>query len=400
MNIFKKAFCRVFQWCFKVAIPFLPYKNPTVYERIESAALVLREKGHKQVLIVTDKTIRQIPFFKRLEDALLKNGIKYTVFDDTVANPTVENVENARELYVKNLCTATVAVGGGSAIDCAKAVGARIARKNKPISKMEGILQILRKTPFLISVPTTAGTGSEVTVTMVITDEKTHHKFPISDFCLIPDVAVLDPLATKTLPEHIVATTGMDALTHAVEAYIGNSTTKNTRHDAVFALKLIFENIYTVYETNEASDARANMLYASFLAGRTFSKSYVGYCHAVAHSLGGKYNIPHGLANAVLLPYTLREYGDRVYKKLWQLSVETGLCDKNTSYKDGCEIFISKIEEMNKRMNIPSKLKGIKKEDIPSLAKSADKEANPLYPVPVLMGAKELEKLYYAVMED
>ncbi len=400
MNCIKKLYCRAFQFCFKIAIPVLPYRNPQIAETVERVALILREKGYKKPLVVTDKIIRETPAFKKMEKAFDRTNICYAIYDKTVANPTVKNVEEAREIYLTNNCDALIAFGGGSSIDCAKAVGARIARKNKPICKMEGILRILKKIPFLISVPTTAGTGSEVTVTMVITDEETRHKFPISDFCLIPSVAVHDPETIKTLPKNIVATTGMDALTHAVEAYIGNSTTKDTRHDALFALELIFENLYTVYEDIENKTARANMLYASFLAGRAFSKSYVGYCHAVAHSLGGKYNIPHGLANAVLLPYTLRAYGKSAHKKLWELAVKTKLCDENTSYEQGASIFIEKIEKMNESMGIPKKLKGINKEDIPHLAAYADKEANPLYPVPCLFDASELEKLYYSVMEE
>lgn len=399
MNIIKKIYSRAFQFCFKIAIPILPYRSPQIFESVERIPLILKENEYNNVLIVTDKIIRNIAVFERMENALKKDDISYVIYDKTVSNPTVENVEEARELYLKKGCQALVAIGGGSSIDCAKAVGARLVKK-KPIAKMEGILKILKKTPFIISVPTTAGTGSEVTVTSVITDEKTKHKFPINDFCLIPDVAVLDSETTATLPPHIVASTGMDALTHAVEAYIGNSTTKDTRHDAIFALKLIFENLYTVYENPEDKCARRNMLYASFLAGRAFSKSYVGYCHAVAHTLGGSYNVPHGLANAVLLPYVLKEYGESAHKKLCELAVAVNLCEKGTTDREGAEIFIKKIEEMNKKMNIPTKLSGIKEEDIPYLAKYADKEANPLYPVPKLMNAKELEKFYRAVKED
>lgn len=399
MNIIKKVYSRAFQGVFKLAMPILPYTSPQVCETIERIPLILREKEYNNVLIVTDKTVRHLDVFEKLEQALRKNQISYVVFDKTVPNPTVENVEEARALYLKSGCEVLIGLGGGSSIDCAKAVGARIARKRKPVSKMGGILKILRPIPFLIAVPTTAGTGSEVTLASVITDEKTRHKFPINDFCLIPRVAVLDPETTKSLPPHVVASTGMDALTHAVEAYIGNSTNKQTRRDAIFALQLIFENLLTAYNTPSDKSARANMLYASFLAGRSFSKSYVGYCHAVAHSLGGKYNTPHGLANAVLLPYVLKGYGKSAHKKLCELSAATFLCDKNTAVEEGAEIFINKIIELNKTMNIPEKLTGIQKEDIPALAKYADKEANPLYPVPKLMNAKELEKFYYDVME-
>lgn len=399
MNTLQKIYCRAFQFCFRTAIPLLPYRSPQITETIEKIPIILREKEFDNVLIVTDKIIRETEAFKKLENALRINQISYVIFDKTVPNPTIENVEEAKALYLKSGCQALIGLGGGSSIDCAKAVGARIAKKKQPIQKMRGILKIRRQIPFLIAVPTTAGTGSEVTVTCVITDEKTHHKFPISDFPLIPRVAVHDPETTATLPPHITSTTGMDALTHAVEAYIGGSTTKATRHDAIFALQLINENLLEAYNNPENKSARANMLYASFLAGRAFSTSYVGYCHAVAHSLGGEYKVPHGLANAVLLPYVLKEYGESAHKKLCELAKVLKFVDNDASDKEGAEVFIEKIEEFNRSMNIPDKIKGIKKEDVPRLSKLAAKEANPLYPVPKLMNAKELEKLYYDVME-
>ncbi len=399
MNTLQKVYCRAFQFCFKTAIPLLPYRSPQITETIEKIPIILRENDFNNVLIVTDKTVRGIEAFKKLENALRINQISYVIFDKTVPNPTIENVEEARALYLKSGCQALIGLGGGSSIDCAKAVGARIAKKNQSIQKMRGILKIRKRIPFLIAVPTTAGTGSEVTVTCVITDEKTHHKFPISDFPLIPRVAIHDPETTATLPPHITSTTGMDALTHAVEAYIGNSTTKLSRHDAVFALQLISENLLEAYNNPENKSARANMLYASFLAGRAFSTSYVGYCHAVAHSLGGEYGIPHGLANAVLLPYVLKEYGETAYKKLCKLAKAVKLVGKDATYKEGAEAFIEMIEDYNRRMGIPDKLKGIKTEDVPRLARLAAKEANPLYPVPKLMEAEELEKFYYQVMD-
>lgn len=265
---------------------------------------------------------------------------------------------------------------------------------------MRGILRIHKKTLFVLGVPTTAGTGSEVTVTTVVTDSETGEKFPISDFPLIPDAVLHDPKNTVSLPGHLIATTGMDALTHAVEAYIGRSAVKSTKADAIRAAQLIFENIKDAYNNGEDLIARKNMLEAAFLAGRAFSKSYVGYCHAVAHSLGGKYNIPHGLANSVILPYTLEAYGDSVYNKLHSLSVAVGLCDASTAKETAAKAFIEKIKEMNRELNIPEKLSGIKEEDIPTLAEIADKEANPLYPVPKLMDKYELRQFYYSVMEE
>lgn len=331
---------------------------------------------------------------------LKTNGIECTVYDKTVANPTTDNVEDAKTLYLKQKCDAMIAFGGGSSIDCAKAVGARIAKPKQSLAKMEGILKIHKRIPILIAIPTTAGTGSETTVAAVITDAATRHKYPINDFCLIPRYAILEPEVTYGLPKHITSTTGMDALTHAVEAYIGRSTNRHTREASIEAVKLIFDNIITAYNEPMNETARRNMLRASYLAGTAFTKSYVGYVHAVAHSLGGKYGIAHGLANSVLLTYVLEAYGKCIHKKLWQLAIASGTATKEESYETGAGKFIKRIKELNESMGIPKTLQGIKAEDINELADYADKEGNPLYPVPVLMDAKELKTFYHMVMSE
>lgn len=284
-------------------------------------------------------------------------------------------------------------------MDCAKALGARIAYPKKSMDQLKGLLRVLRKIPTLVAIPTTAGTGSEVTLAAVITDSEKQHKYSMLDFTLIPRYAVLDPAVTFSLPPHLTATTGMDALTHAVEAYIGGSTTKETREKARAATALIFANIEKAYANGQDRKARANMLRAAYLAGIAFSKSYVGYIHAVAHSLGGQYNIPHGLANAALMPIVLEEYGASAHKKLHELGVVAGVASLNDTHESGAKKFIAALKAMNKRMGIPEKLAGIKKEDIPQMARHADKEANPLYPVPKLMNAKELEQFYYKVAD-
>ncbi|MGN0798747.1 MAG: iron-containing alcohol dehydrogenase [Christensenellales bacterium] len=397
MNIFKKIYCRAFQICFRLALPILPYREPKLLKNYEELVDVLKDKGKQSILFVTDKSIRGLGLTKNLEDTVLKAGLELTVFDETVANPTTKNVDDALDLYKKNSCDCIVAFGGGSAMDCAKATGARVARPNKSLGKMKGILKVGKKIPLLIAIPTTAGTGSETTLASVITDSETRHKYAINDFNLIPNYALLDAELTVGLPKFITATTGMDALTHAVEAFIGRSTTKQTRENALLAIKLIFENLERAYNDGKNITARENMLKASYLAGLAFTKSYVGYVHAIAHSLGGKYNVPHGFANAVILPYVLKKFGKKIYKKLWKISVYTGLCSKETSIENATNIFIQKIETMNRNMQIGTKIDEIKEEDIPSLAQTAEKEANPLYPVPVLLTAKQLEEIYFDI---
>jgi len=320
-----------------------------------------------------------------------------TVYDGTVPNPTTNNVAEALQLYHEHQCDCIIAFGGGSAMDCAKATGARVARPKKSLAKMKGILKIRKRIPLLIAIPTTAGTGSETTLAAVITDSTTRHKYAINDFPLIPSYAALMPELTIGLPPHITATTGMDALTHAVEAYIGRSTTKKTRAYAKRAVKDIFENLLTAYQNGNNIDARTKMLDAAYYAGVAFTQSYVGYVHAIAHSLGGKYNIPHGLANAIILPYVLRKFGRKIYKKLWQLGIAANLFPKETPYEFGAKIFIQAIDDMNSAMNIGTSIPEIQEDDITELAKTAEHEANPLYPVPVLWTTKELTEIYQEV---
>lgn len=399
MNTLKKVYCRIFQSALRLALPFLPYRKPVILESVDSLPALLKQKGADLILFVTDKGIRELGLTADLESRLKQAGIVCLVYDDTVANPTTDNVEEAAALYKLRRCQAIVAFGGGSSIDCAKAVGARVVKPHKSLGRMAGILKIRRRIPLLIAIPTTAGTGSETTLSAVITDSRTRHKYPINDFPLIPRYAVLDPEVTRSLPPSMTAATGLDALTHAVEAYIGRSTTRETRRDALEAVRLIFENIDTAYTDGCDMEARRRMLRASFLAGSAFTKSYVGYVHAVAHSLGGQYNTPHGLANAVLLPFVLDAYGPRVHKKLHRLGIAAGVSSSCASDEQGARAFIAAIRDMRRRLQIPDTLPGIREADIPALARHADHEANPLYPVPCLWDAKELERFYHIVME-
>ncbi|MBO5352897.1 MAG: iron-containing alcohol dehydrogenase [Lachnospiraceae bacterium] len=399
MHPIKKLYCRIYQAAFHAALPLLPYREPKRFKTMELLEPELQELGFSSVLIITDPFLYKSGITSSLENVLNRNRISFHIYADTCANPTTDNVEEALRLYQEYNCQCLIALGGGSSMDCAKAVGARIAYPKRSLNQLKGTLRVLRKIPPLIAIPTTAGTGSEVTLAAVITDPNAHHKYTMNDFVLIPSYAVLDPELTFTLPPSLTATTGMDALTHAVEAYIGRSTSKETRHMALKAVSLIFRNIETAYQNGTDRKARAHMLHAAYFAGIAFSKSYVGYVHAVAHSLGGQYNTPHGLANSVLLPIVLETYGERIHKKLHRLAIVAGVSTKLDSHKEGADKFITAIRDLNKRMGIPETLPGIRKEDIPLMAKHADKEANPLYPVPVLMNRTELEQFYYKVAD-
>lgn len=377
-----------------MALPFLPYREPKIVRSCATLGDALSNEKIKSVLIVTDQGIVNAGLVKPVQKALEKAGVSYTIYDRTQPNPTVNNVEEALCLYRKYHCEGLIAIGGGSSMDCAKAVGARVAYPKKSLDKLKGMLRVLRRLPTLIAIPTTAGTGSETTLAAIITDPEKHHKYALMSFPLIPRYAVLDPTLTKSLPPHLTATTGMDALTHAVEAYIGRSTNKETRALALEATALIFQNIRQAYRDGTDLHAREQMLHAAYKAGIAFSKSYVGYIHAIAHSLGGQYGTPHGLANTVIMPYVLKAYGKSAHKKLHELAIAAGVANRSDSPQIGSEKFIRAIEELNSSMNIPNKLSGIRKEDIPTMAEHAEKEANPLYPVPKLMTKKELEQFY------
>ncbi len=400
MNFIKKAYCRVFQTGLRAALPFLPYREPKPLHSVGELVPLFSTLKVGRVLLVTDGGLRAMGATKALEECLSAAGVFVAVYDGTCANPTVKNVEEARRVYLDNKCEALIAFGGGSPIDCAKAVGARIAYPKKSMDKLRGLLRVLRRIPTLVAIPTTAGTGSETTLAAVITDGEKHHKYTMNDFTLIPRYAVLDPDVTLTLPPRLTATTGMDALTHAVEAFIGRSTTRETRRKALEATALVFANVQRAYANGKDREARAGMLRAAYLAGIAFSKSYVGYVHAVAHSLGGQYNIPHGLANAVLLPVVLEAYGKKVHKKLHRLAVAAGIARAEEPHEEGAKKFICAVKSMNAHMNIPTSFPEIRREDVPKMARYADEEANPLYPVPKLMNAKELEQFYYATMEE
>jgi alcohol dehydrogenase len=390
----KKCYYRIYQTVFKVAMNFLDWSEPQLLEGKGSILKLpefVKSKGINKVLVVTDKGLMGLHLLDPLFEKLTEEGVDYVVYDEVQPNPTIPNIEAAREMYIKNECQGFIAFGGGSPMDCAKAAAARVVKPNQTVRKMRGYLKVLKKLPPFFAVPTTAGTGSETTVAAVVTDPETHEKNAINDICLRPKYAVLDPELTVGLPPHITSTTGMDALTHAVEAYIGRSNTKQTRNQAEKATKLIFDNVEAAYKNGKNFEARANMLKGSYWAGCAFTRAYVGYVHAIAHNLGGLYGTPHGLANAVILPYVLEWYGECIYPQLAKLADIVGI--KGNNEADKAVKFIEAIKMLNANMNIPSSFDMIKEEDLPTLIGRALKEGNPGYPVPRIMNYDDMESV-------
>ena len=399
MNFFKSVWCRLYQKTLYVAMAFMPNRQPTIIQGDGSFARLadtLSDNGVLRPLVVCDKAAiargALQPFFDGAEGKL-----QYVVFDEVLPNPTVKLVEAGLAVYKQNNCDGIVAFGGGSVMDCAKGIGARVVRPKRTVNQMKGLLKVGKKLPTFFAVPTTAGTGSECTVCAVITDSDTHDKYAINDFCLVPDFAVLDPTLTVGLPPFLTATTGMDALTHAVEAYIGHSNTAATAKCAEEAVKLIFDNLVTATTNGSDKNARQNMQKAAYLAGLAFTRAYVGYVHALAHAMGGVYGTAHGLANAVLLPRVLEAYGKSAYKPLAKLA---RLANVSVAEQDevAAKDFIAAVDRLNALTGIPNKLTDLKSEDIPALSLHADKEANPLYPVPAEMDATQLAEIYKTVL--
>lgn len=398
-----KLYYRTFQKSFYLVSKLMPYRQP---ERIQGANCLdllperIKKDGLKTVLLVTDAGLVSFGYIQPFVEKCEAANLRVVVYDKTVPNPTITNIEEAKALYDDNGCQGIIAFGGGSPMDCAKGVAALVSKPGKTIPQLKGVMKIRKEMPPFYAIPTTAGTGSEATVAAVVTNSETHEKYALMDPVLIPHVAVLDPMLTVKLPPFVTATTGMDALTHAVEAYIGKSNTKETIEASRKVVKIIFNDLYEAYTNPTNVEARANMQEASYLAGFAFTRAFVGNVHAIAHTLGGFYQVPHGLANAVLLPYVLDFYGDTVYEPLAELADLVHLTEGSDSTKRKAEKFIAAIRQMNEKMAIPTKIEGIVNRDIPEMVKRALKEANPLYPVPKIMNASEMHYIYQMVKAE
>ena len=402
MDSLKKAYYRSFQAVFNVGARFLYWRKPitvTGEGALNKAPELFKKHNVKKVMIVTGRTVGRTiaPIAK---EALDKAGIAYEHYSEVASNPTVKVVDEIQKMYLETGCDGFLAIGGGSPMDAAKGAAARVVHPNTPVNKMAGLLKVMHKIPTFVAVPTTAGTGSETTIAAVITDQETHHKYAIMDLCLVPRYAILDPSLTRDLPQKTTATTGMDALTHAVEAYVcWTYNTKETIRLAEEATVAIFKYLERAYNDGNDMEARQEMLTASFKAGFAFTRAGVGNVHAIAHTLGGLYNTPHGLANAVILPIVLEDYGEAVYEKLAHLAELTGV-KTSGSDEEKAKALIAEIRAMNKRMGIPSGFDNIKEEDIPTMCKRALAEANPVYPVPVVYNTKRCTKVIHRIIDE
>lgn len=354
--------------------------------------------GHAKVLVVTDKIIAGLGLLEGLTDALTAAGVAYTVFDEITPDAPIPLVERGIQAYRDNGCDGLVAVGGGSAIDSAKAIAVAIANPRKPLRSLAGYYKGLRTPAPIYAVPTTAGTGSEVTVAAVVADPERHSKLVIVDTRIVPRMAALDATLMTGLPRAVTAATGIDALTHAVEAFIGQWATPYTDGLALMAVDLIFKNLRTACNDGANLEARENMALASTYAGMAFTRANVGYVHAIAHQFGGLYHTPHGLANAIVLPHVLRFSLPAVADRLATLAVRAGLGQASERRAMLAERFIDGVVALNLDIGIPNVLAALREKDIPALARAALHEAHTGYPVPRYMNQAECETLIRAVL--
>lgn len=332
--------------------------------------------GLQKGLIVTDKILNQIGVVKQVQDLLTERDVQTVVFDGTQPNPTISNVNDGLALLTDNDCDFVISLGGGSPHDCAKGI-ALVASNGGKIGDYEGVDQSAKPMLPLIAINTTAGTASEMTRFCIITDEERHIKMAIVDKHTTPLISVNDPKLMLAKPASLTAATGMDALTHAIEAYVSIAATPITDAVAIKAIELIQAHLRTAVENGEDIEAREQMAYAQFMAGMAFNNASLGYVHAMAHQLGGFYDLPHGVCNAILLPHVQRYNAQVCPERLRDVAKAMGVDVEGMTAEQGAEAAIDAIVALAKDVGIPAGIKelGAKSEDIPTLADNALKDA-------------------------
>ncbi|MFP4697720.1 MAG: iron-containing alcohol dehydrogenase [Eubacteriales bacterium] len=355
---------------------FMPQNNFLGVGSIDKISEEISSQGYTKCLIITDGAMYKSKTFQRVLRTLVNANTNFKVFKDTQPNPTIENVEEAFDLIKDSPCEFIISIGGGSAHDLAKAV-AILSTNGGKISDYVGVNKLKKNTLPLIAINTTAGTGSEVTSFTIITDAKNKVKLAIVDKRMTPWISVNDPLTMVTMPKGLTAATGLDALTHAIEAYVSTNSSPMTDACALKAINLIGKNLKLAYDNGENIEAREKMAEAEFLAGVAFSNASLGYVHAIAHQLGGIYDLPHGLCNAVLLPYVIKFNGSNLEgNKFGEIAYELGIKVFNKMNRFSHKMLITHLFNLNKSLNIPTNLKAldIKQTDFKTIAENALKD--------------------------
>ena len=381
----------------KPVIKIVSKPTPVTYigpGRARETGRLLRTLGVRKALVITDGFLHQSGLLDGLLESIRETDVEYGVFDGVQPDPTFAIVAEAKQAC--DGCDAVVAVGGGSVLDTAKAVAAAVA--NHPSAEaLAGMLKVRRRPLPLIAVPTTAGTGSETTVAAIISDTATHSKKQLLDPKLVPMFAILDPELTVGLPKHTTAHTALDALTHALEAYVAGYADEETDRQARMAVRLIFKYLPRVQEDPADLEGREGLLTASFFAGMAFTRTYVGYVHAFAHTIGGKFGVPHGLANAVLLPHIMRYYLPVSYHRFAELARMLHLGTPGDSDQTLATRFVKLLYQLNRQLEIPARFEKFPASAIEDVIDMAFRECHGTYPVPRYFTRAHARKLMEAV---
>ncbi|MCG7376660.1 iron-containing alcohol dehydrogenase [Paenibacillus sp. ACRSA] len=352
---------------------------------IQEASTMIRDMGIRKALVVSDRPLIASGVAEQVLSILRKSGLDYIVYDDVQPNPTCQNVHDGLQVYQEHGCDAIISIGGGSPQDAAKAIGI-VATNGGHIRDYEGLHQSQHKSVPLVAFNTTAGTSSEVTINYVITDEERKVKMVMVDKNSLVSLSVNDPELMLSKPSSLTAATGMDALTHAVEAMVTPGGFTVTSATAAAAVELIFEYLPRAVRDGSDLEAREHMTYACFLGGIAFNNAGLGYVHAMAHQLGGVYDLPHGVCNAMLLPYVEEMNAKHVPGKFRHIAKAIGMNVQGKSDEQCSEYVIEAIRQLSKEVGIPEKLSelGVNDLDIELLADNAMKDAcapgNPYQP--------------------
>lgn len=377
----------------------IPAPRPLVFIGTDSALKLcasISQLGMTNVLIVTDAVLLGLGVIQPIETELQRFGIKTSVFSGVTPDPTFQVVDDGLVLLKSSNCDSVLAIGGGSAIDAAKVMALSASNQKSP-KQLIGILKGRKPSLPLFVIPTTAGTGSEVTIGAVLSDNQTHQKGLVIDPKVVPLATALDPKIMQGMPRTVTADTGLDALTHALEAWVSTFATQETDYYAGAAVRLIFKNLPLAWADGKNLAAREAMALASHYAGLALNQAGLGYVHAIAHQLGAHYGVPHGRANAIVMPHVLEFNRQVSAKRLAILAQRAGLVDGNFSDQQAADIFIQQVKSLLVDLQIDTQIKGINRKDFPNMIKAAFSEAHGIYAVPKYMNYADAEKILQAL---
>ncbi len=380
----------------------LPRQSPIVFKGPDSVLALCEQAavlGFDKVLLVTDAFLAQSGLLDGIKQALQDHSVEYVVYDGVRPNPSFEQVTEAEALLTRKGCKAVIAVGGGSVLDAAK-MAALLHTNPWPLRKFDGIQKAKMPPLPILAVPSTAGTGAEITLAAVITDPASHRKVPVVDSKLIPGYVALDPNLMLGLPPGITASTGMDALTHAVESCLATSSVPATEVQAKAAIRLVFEYLLRAYRDGTDIEAREAMSLAAFFAGAAFDRTSVGSVHGIAHQLGRFCDTPHGNANAMVLPEVIEAYGDCVHDKLAELALVAGTAKPGESEAQRAAGFIEGIRTLRSELRLPLKPEGLDAAEIPVMVTEAMRETGALYPVPRYLKKAEIARIFEGLLDE